>query len=150
ETELNSVTDNPVVLDEGDIVSGGNFHGQPVAIAMDFLAIAVAELGSISERRVEKMTNPSLSGLPPFIITDSGLTSCYMIPHVVCAALVPVCKVLCPPASIVSIPTSADKEDHVSMGPLAARKARQLIGNVRNIIAIELLAAAQGIDLVAP
>jgi histidine ammonia-lyase len=150
ERELNSVTDNPLVFDDGDIISGGNFHGQPLAIAMDFLAIAAAEIGSISERRIEKITNPHQSGLPAFATKDSGLNSGFMIPHVVAAALVSENKVLCHPASVDSIPTSADKEDHVSMGPIAARKAREIIRNVRRILAIELLAAAQGLDLLAP
>jgi histidine ammonia-lyase len=148
--ELMSVTDNPLVFSDGDIVSGGNFHGQPVAIAMDLLAIAVAELGSIAERRVEKITNPHLSGLPPFATKDSGLNSGFMIPHVVAAALVSESKILCHPASVDSIPTSADKEDHVSMGPIAARKAREVARNVTRILAIELLAATQGLDLLAP
>lgn len=150
EIDLNSVTDNPLVFADGDIVSGGNFHGQPLAIAMDFLAIAIAELGSIAERRIEKITNPALSGLPPFATKDSGLNSGFMIPHVVAAALVSENKVLCHPASVDSIPTSADKEDHVSMGPIAARKAREIIKNVSRILSIEFLAAAQGLDLLAP
>ena len=154
--ELQSVTDNPLVFAAGEqataaIISGGNFHGQPVALAMDFLAIAVAELGSIAERRVEKITNPHLSGgLPPFATRDSGLNSGFMIPHVVTAALASENKVLCHPASVDSIPTSADKEDHVSMGPIAARKARMVAANVARILAIELLAASQGIALLAP
>ncbi len=148
--ELNSITDNPLVFDDGDIVSGGNFHGQPLAMAMDFLAIAVAELGSISERRIEKITNPAQSGLPPFATRDSGLNSGFMIPHVVSAALVSENKILCHPACVDSIPTSADKEDHVSMGPIAARKAREVILNVSRILGIEFLAATQGLDLLAP
>ena len=148
--ELNSVTDNPLVFTGGDVLSGGNFHGQPIAMAMDFLAIAVAELGSIAERRIEKITNPHQSGLPAFATRDSGLNSGFMIPHVVAAALVSESKILCHPASIDSIPTSADQEDHVSMGPIAARKARQVNGNVRNILAIEFLAATQGLDLLLP
>ena len=148
--ELISVTDNPLVFADGDIISGGNFHGQPIALAMDFLAIAVAELGSISERRIEKITNPHQSGLPAFATRNSGLNSGFMIPHVVAAALVSESKVLCHPASVDSIPTSADKEDHVSMGPIAARKARSVLANVRNILAIEFLAATQGLDLLAP
>lgn len=148
--ELNAVTDNPLAFSEGDFVSGGNFHGQPVAQAMDFLGIAVAELGSISERRLEKITNPHLSGLPAFATRDGGLNSGFMIPHVVSAALVSENKVLCHPASVDSIPTSADKEDHVSMGPIAARKAREIIANVQKIFAIELLGACQGLDLLAP
>jgi histidine ammonia-lyase len=150
DTELSSVTDNPIVFPDGQIISGGNFHGQPLALAMDFLAIAVAELGSISERRIEKITNPNQSGLPAFATRNSGLNSGFMIPHVVAAALVSENKVLCHPASVDSIPTSADKEDHVSMGPIAARKARAVTDNVRNILAIEYLAATQGLDLLAP
>jgi histidine ammonia-lyase len=149
DVEIGSVTDNPLVFD-GEVLSGGNFHGQPIALAMDFLAIAVAELGSIAERRIEKITNPSLSGLPPFATRDSGLNSGFMIPHVVAAALVSESKVLCHPASVDSIPTSADKEDHVSMGPIAARKAREVIRNTSRILAIEFLAATQGLDLLAP
>ncbi len=148
--ELNSITDNPLCFDNGDIISGGNFHGQPMALAMDFLKIAVAELGNISERRIEKLTNPNMSGLPPFVTSDSGLNSGFMIPHVVAAALVSENKILCHPASIDSIPTSADKEDHVSMGPIAARKAREVIDNVASVLAIEILTACQGVDLIAP
>ena len=148
--ELNSVTDNPLIFPGGDLISGGNFHGQPIAMAMDFLAIAVAELGSVSERRIEKITNPNLSGLPAFVTEEVGLNSGYMIPHVVSAALVSENKVLCHPASIDSIPTSADKEDHVSMGPIAARKALEINENVANILAIELLASCQAIDLLKP
>lgn len=148
--ELNSITDNPLCFDNEDVLSGGNFHGQPMALAMDFLKIAVAELGNISERRIEKLTNPNMSGLPPFVTSDSGLNSGFMIPHVVSAALVSENKILSHPASVDSIPTSADKEDHVSMGPIAARKAREVIDNVASILAIELLTACQGIDLLAP
>ncbi len=148
--ELNSVTDNPLCFEDGDIISGGNFHGEPIAMAMDFLAIAAAEVGSISERRTEKLTNPNMSGLPAFLIKEGGLNSGYMIPHVVTAALVSENKVLAHPASVDSIPTSADKEDHVSMGPIAAWKARRIIKNLSNILAIELLAACQGLDLLLP
>lgn len=149
--ELNSVTDNPLFFEGGDSLSGGNFHGQPIAFVMDFLAISVAELGSISERRTDKLTNPHMNGgLPAFLAKDSGLNSGFMIPQVVAAALVSENKILCHPASVDSIPTSADKEDHVSMGPIAARKARQVIENVSKILAIEILSACQGIDLLAP
>lgn len=148
--DLNSVTDNPLVFEDGAVISGGNFHGQPLAMALDFLAIAVAELGSISERRIEKLTNPAMSGLPAFVVKDVGLNSGFMIPHVVAAALVSENKILCHPASVDSIPTSADKEDHVSMGPIAGRKAIKVCNHVRDILAIELLTAAQGIDLLAP
>ncbi|MBC7533041.1 MAG: histidine ammonia-lyase [Oligoflexus sp.] len=148
--ELNSVTDNPLCFEDGDMVSGGNFHGEPMAMAMDFLAIAAAEVGSISERRTEKLTNPNMSSLPAFLMKEGGLNSGYMIPHVVTAALVSENKVLAHPASVDSIPTSADKEDHVSMGPIAAWKARRIIKNLSNILAIELLAACQGLDLLKP
>lgn len=148
--ELNSVTDNPLSFENGDMVSGGNFHGEPMAMAMDFLAIAAAEIGSISERRTEKLTNPNMSGLPAFLVKEGGLNSGYMIPHVVTAALVSENKILCHPASVDSIPTSADKEDHVSMGPIASWKARRILKNLSHILAIELLAACQGLDLLKP
>jgi len=150
ERELNSITDNPLVFENGDVISGGNFHGQYVSMAMDVLGIAVCELGSISERRIEKLTNPALSGLPAFTIRDSGLNSGFMIPHVVAAALVSENKIYAHPAVVDSIPTSADKEDHVSMGPIAARKAREIIGNVERILAIEAIIACQAIDLHKP
>jgi histidine ammonia-lyase len=144
--EINAVTDNPLVFpDDDEILSGGNFHGEPVAIAADLLAIAVAELGAISERRIEKLTNTHFSALPPFLVEDAGLNSGFMI-----AALASENKGLCHPASVDSIPTSADKEDHVSMGMWAALKLYQVIVNVRRILAIELVAAAQGIDLLRP
>lgn len=148
--DLNSVTDNPLVFLDGQVISGGNFHGQPLAMALDFLAIAVAELGSISERRIEKLTNPAMSGLPAFVVKEGGLNSGFMIPHVVAAALVSENKILCHPASVDSIPTSADKEDHVSMGPIAARKALKICEHVAGILAIEFLTAAQGVDLLSP
>ena len=152
--EMNAVTDNPLVFPGGDggaaILSGGNFHGQPMAFAADFLAIALAELASISERRIEKLTNTAFSGLPPFLALHAGLNSGFMIAQVTAAALVAENKVLCHPASIDSIPTSADKEDHVSMGMGAALKLRSVVANVRRVLAIELVAAAQGIDLLRP
>jgi histidine ammonia-lyase len=148
--ELNAVTDNPLVFEDDSVISGGNFHGQPVAIAMDFLAIAVAELASISERRIEKLTNPVMSGLPAFLVNDSGLNSGFMISHVTAAALVSENKVLAHPSSVDSIPTSADKEDHVSMGPIGARKALEVCENAATVLAIEYAAAAQGIDLLGP
>jgi histidine ammonia-lyase len=149
--EINSVTDNPTVfLSEGggaDLISGGNFHGQPVALALDLAAIAAAELASISERRVEQLVNPALSsGLSPFLAPKSGLHSGFMIAQVASASLVSENKVLCHPASVDSIPSSAGREDHVSMGSISARKLAQVIENVRVSIAIELLTAAQGID----
>ena len=148
--DLNSVTDNPLVFKDGSVLSGGNFHGQALAMAMDFLGIAVAELGSISERRIEKLTNPAMSGLPAFVMNECGLNSGFMIPHVVAASLVSENKILCHPASVDSIPTSADKEDHVSMGPIAARKALKICCHVASVLSIEALTAAQGIDLLAP
>jgi histidine ammonia-lyase len=149
--EINAATDNPLVFPEtGDIVSGGNFHGQPVALALDVLAIAASHLAAISERRVEQLVNPSLSGLPPFLAPSPGLNSGYMIAQVTSAALVSENKVLCHPASVDSIPSSAGREDHVSMGMAAALKARQVVENVRTCLAIELLVAAQAIDLRRP
>ena len=152
--EMNAATDNPLVFSEPDdgaaILSGGNFHGQPMAFAADFLAIALAELASIGERRIEKLTNTAFSGLPPFLARDAGLNSGFMMAQVTAAALVAENKVACHPASIDSIPTSADKEDHVSMGMGAALKLRPVVANVRRVLAIELVAAAQGIDLLRP
>jgi histidine ammonia-lyase len=149
--EVNAATDNPLVFpDTGEIVSGGNFHGQPVALALDVLAIAASHLATISERRVEQLVNPSLSGLPPFLAPRKGLDSGFMIAQVTSAALVSESKVLCHPASVDSIPSSAGREDHVSMGMAAALKARQVVENVRTCLAIELLVAAQALDLRAP
>lgn len=147
ETEMNSATENPLVFPNGQVMSGGNFHGQPVAMAMDFLAIALAEFAGISERRVERMVNPTLSGLPSFLIEGGGLNSGFMIAQYTAAALVSENKVLAHPASVDSIPTSANKEDHVSMGTIAARKAGQVLENVKQVAAIELLCAAQALDL---
>ncbi len=147
ETEMNSATENPLVFPNGQVMSGGNFHGQPVALAMDFLAIALAEFAGIAERRVERMVNPMLSGLPSFLIEEGGLNSGFMIAQYTAAALVSENKVLAHPASVDSIPTSANKEDHVSMGTIAARKAGQVLENVRQVAAIELLCAAQALDL---
>jgi histidine ammonia-lyase len=149
--EVNAATDNPLVFPEsGEIVSGGNFHGQPVALALDVLAIAVSHLAAISERRVEQLVNPSLSGLPPFLAPRTGLDSGFMIAQVTSASLVSENKVLCHPASVDSIPSSAGREDHVSMGMAAALKARQVVEHVSTCLAIELLVAAQAIDLRAP
>jgi histidine ammonia-lyase len=150
--ELNSATDNPLVLvDEGEIVSAGNFHGQPLAFALDTLTMAVAELASISERRVERLVNPNLSeGLPPFLIEEGGLNSGFMILQYVAAALVSENKVLSHPASVDSIPTSAGQEDHVSMGNAAGLQALQVLANAERTLAIELLAGAQAIEFLAP
>ena len=147
EIEINSATDNPLIFpDTGDVISGGNFHGQPLALALDFLALAVSELGSISERRIERMVNPALSGLPPFLTEHGGLNSGMMILQYAAAALASENKVLAHPASVDSIPTSGCQEDHVSMGSIAARKAGAIIENVSWIIAGELLAGAQALD----
>ncbi|HXF97419.1 MAG TPA: histidine ammonia-lyase [Gaiellaceae bacterium] len=150
--ELNAATDNPLVLlEEGQIVSAGNFHGQPLAFALDALAMAVAELASISERRIERLVNPSLSeGLPPFLVVEGGLNSGFMIPQYVAAALVSENKVLAHPASVDSIPTSAGQEDHVSMGNASGLKALQVLANAERTLAIELLAGAQAIEFLAP
>jgi histidine ammonia-lyase len=149
--EMNSATDNPLVFAaDHEALSGGNFHGEPMALAADFLAIALSELASISERRTEKLTNDTFSGLPPFLVANAGLNSGFMMAQVTAAALVSENKGLAHPASVDSIPTSADKEDHVSMGMWAALKCRQVAANVRQVLAIELLAAAQGIDLLRP
>lgn len=151
EREINSVTDNPLVFPkEGKILSGGNFHGQIVAIAMDTLAIAAAELASISEQRLAKLVNPATSELPAFLTSQGGVNSGFMIIHVVAASLVSENKGLCHPASVDSIPTSADKEDHVSMGAWAARKAAKVVTHTRRVLMLELMAAAQGIDLLRP
>jgi histidine ammonia-lyase len=150
--ELNAATDNPLVLVELDeLVSNGNFHGQPLAFALDSAAMALAELASISERRVERLTNPSLSdGLPAFLTHDGGLNSGFMIPQYVAAALVSENKVLCHPAGVDSIPTSAGQEDHVSMGNASGLKCLQVLANAERALAIELLAGAQAIEFLAP
>ncbi len=149
--EANAATDNPLVFaDVGEIVSGGNFHGQPVSLALDVLAIAASHLATISERRVEQLVNPMLSGLPPFLARNPGLDSGYMIAQVTSAALVSENKVLAHPASVDSIPSSAGREDHVSMGMTAALKARSVVENVRTCLAIEMLVAAQALDLRLP
>ncbi|HEY6461374.1 MAG TPA: histidine ammonia-lyase, partial [Polyangiaceae bacterium] len=155
EREINSITDNPsVFLTEGggaDIISGGNFHGQPLALALDLAAMATAELANISERRVEQLVNPALStGLTPFLAPGSGLHSGFMIAQVASASLVSENKVLCHPASVDSIPSSAGKEDHVSMGSVSARKLRQVVDNVLQSLAIEIMTAAAGLDQRAP
>jgi histidine ammonia-lyase len=150
--ELNAATDNPLVLVEtGELVSNGNFHGQPVAFALDALAIAVSELASISERRLERLVNPALSdGLPAFLTVHGGLNSGFMIPQYVAASLVSESKALCHPASVDSIPTSAGQEDHVSMGNAAGLKAWQVLANAERTVAIELLAGAQAVEFLAP
>ncbi|MBX5483629.1 MAG: histidine ammonia-lyase [Myxococcaceae bacterium] len=147
EVEVNSATDNPLVFVDGEkIVSGGNFHGQPISLALDVLAIGLTQLSAISERRMEQLVNPSLSGLPPFLTKNSGLNSGYMIAQVTSAALVAESRILAHPASVDSIPSSAGREDHVSMGMTAALKARQVAEMTRSCLAIEILAAAQALD----
>ncbi len=150
--ELNAATDNPLVLVEDELlVSNGNFHGQPLAFALDALTMACSELANISERRVERLVNPNLSdGLPAFLTTDGGLNSGFMILQYVAASLVSENKVLCHPASVDSIPTSAGQEDHVSMGNAAGLKAWQVLANSERALAIELLAGAQGVEFLAP
>jgi len=151
EIEMNSATDNPMIfIEEKEVLSGGNFHGQPVALASDFLTIALAELGAISERRTERLVNPDLSGLPAFLVKEGGLNSGFMILQVTAAALASENKALSHPASVDSIPTSANQEDHVSMATFAARRLGDMATNTAGIVAIELLAAAQGIDFRAP
>ena len=157
EREVVSVTDNPLVFPSspgrpasGKVLSGGNFHGQIVAIAMDALSIAVAELASISEQRIEKLINPAMSGLPAFLVQEGGVNSGFMIVQVAAASIVSENKTLCHPASVDSIPTSADKEDHVSMGAWAARKATRVLENARRVIAMELLAATTGLEFHRP
>ncbi len=145
ETELNSVTDNPLVFDDGDILSGGNFHGEPLALAMDFAAIALAELGSISERRTYLLLEGH-DGLPKLLMRDTGVNSGFMIPQYTAAALVSENKVLCHPASVDSIPTSLGQEDHVSMGAISAFKLLAVLDNVEIVLAIELLTSAQALD----
>ena len=151
ETEINSVTDNPSVFVDAagnaDLISGGNFHGQPLALALDFAAIACAELANVSERRVEQLVNPALStGLTAFLAAGSGLHSGFMIAQVASASLVSENKILCHPASVDSIPSSAGKEDHVSMGSVSALKLRRVIANARHALAIEIMTAAAGLD----
>jgi len=151
ETEANSSTDNPLVFAaENKILSCGNFHGMPVAFAMDFAGVAFSSLASISEQRIAKLINPAMSGLPAFLTPEGGLNSGHMIVQVAAASLVSENKVLAHPASVDTIPTSADKEDHVSMGTIAARKFRSILTNARNVIGMEILSASQAIDLVRP
>jgi len=149
EIEINSVTDNPIVFsDTGEVISGGNFHGEPLALSLDYLGIAVSELANISERRIERLVNPQLNfGLPAFLIEGGGVNSGLMIPQYVAASIVSENKVLSHPASVDSIPSSANKEDHVSMGAIAARKAVKIVENVRKVIAIEMMTAAQALDV---
>ncbi len=149
ERELNAVTDNPLVFDDGDIISGGNFHGQPLALALDYAAIALAELASISERRTYLLLEGH-DGLPKLLMKDTGINSGFMIPQYTAAALVSENKVLCHPASVDSIPTSLGQEDHVSMGSISALKLLSVLHNVEHVLAVEMLTAAQALDFRAP
>ena len=148
--EANSVTDNPLVFENGEILSGGNFHGQSLAQAADFLTTSLVSLANISERRIDRMTNPELSELPPFLVEESGLNSGFMMVQVAAASLAAECRAEAAPASVHSIPTGASKEDHVPMSPIAARKCRRVLDTVRKVIGLELLCAAQGLDFLQP
>ncbi len=149
-TELNAATDNPLVFDD-DVLSGGNFHGQPIALALDVIGIALATLAGLAERRIERIVNPDLSsGLPPFLARDPGVESGFMTPQIAAAALVAECRVLATPASVQSVPTEGNQEDVVPMGMAAAWKAERILGNAARIVAVELLAAAQGLEFLKP
>ena len=149
EVEANAVTDNPLVFKDA-VLSGGNFHAEPVAFAADYLALSIAEIGSLSERRIALLVDPHMSGLPAFLVNESGLNSGFMMVQIVAASLASESKVLAHPASVDSIPTSANQEDHVSMATFASRRLHSMLDNVNNIVAIELLSAAQGIDFHHP
>ncbi len=151
EIEANGVTDNPLVFeDTGEIISGGNFHAEPVAMAADNLALAIAELGAISERRIALLIDSNLSKLPPFLVENGGVNSGFMIAQVTAAALASENKTFAHPASVDSLPTSANQEDHVSMATFAARRLKDMAENTRGVLAVELLAAAQGLDFRSP
>jgi histidine ammonia-lyase len=146
--ELDSVVDNPVIVPDGEVMTTGNFHGEPLAFAADMLAMALAELASISERRVDRLLDPAFSrGLPPFLAPEAGTNSGFMLAQYTAASLVSENKVLAHPASVDSIPTSGKQEDHVSMGWTAVRKLREVVANVRTCLGVEVCCAAQGIDL---
>jgi len=144
--EMNSATDNPIITEDGEVLSGGNFHGEPMALSFDFLGIAVSELANISERRLERLINFQLNDLPPFLVKHGGLNSGFMITQYAAAALVSENKVLAHPASVDSIPSSANQEDHVSMGTIAARKSMEIVKNARRVLTTEIMAACQAID----
>jgi len=152
EIETASATDNPLVFPEsGDVLSGGNFHGEPLALALDYAALALTDLGNISERRIDRLVNPDVNeGLPAFLTLNAGMESGLMILQVVAVALLSECKVLSHPASVDNMPTSGDKEDHVSMGMTAALKFRTIVENVEKVLAIELITAAQGLEYRKP
>ncbi len=151
EIESGSATDNPLVFENGDMLSGGNFHGAPLAMAFDYACIAMTDLMSIGERRIDRLVNPDVNeGLPPFLSSHPGLSSGFMIAQVCAVSLLNEAKVLAHPASIDNVPTSGDKEDHVSMGMTAAVKLREIVSNAEHVLAIELLAAAEGLEYRAP
>ena len=151
EIEINSATDNPLIFaTENEVISGGNFHGAPAALACDIAAIALCDLASISERRIERLVNPQLSELPAFLVREGGLNSGFMMAQVTAAALVSESKLLSHPASVDSIPTSANKEDHVSMGPIAAWKLSRIVENLAGVLAIEAMCGAQAIEFHRP
>jgi histidine ammonia-lyase len=151
EVEINSATDNPLIFpDKNKVISGGNFHGEPVALALDFLGIAMAELASISERRIAALMDPNITDLPAFLIQNPGINSGLMMAQTTAAALVSENKILAHPASVDSIPTSLNQEDHVSMGTISSRKAREIANNVEEVLAIEFLCAYQGVCFRAP
>jgi len=151
EIEINSATDNPLIFpDSREVLSGGNFHGEPIALGLDYAAVATADLGTISERRVERLVNPELSGLPAFLTPHPGTNSGFMIAQVVAVSLIAENNVLAHPASVTNLPTSANKEDHVSMGMTSALKFDQIVRNVEMILAIELMCAAQGLEFLEP
>ena len=151
ELEMNAATDNPLILNNDEIISGGNFHGQPLALVFDFLKIAIAELASISERRIERLVNPTLNeGLPPFLAAHPGLNSGFMIVQYLAASLVSENKILAHPAVVDSIPSSANQEDHVSMGSISALTARQILKNTQKVLAMELMTACQAVDFRNP
>ncbi len=145
--EANAASDNPLVFDNGDVISGGNFHAEPVAFAADIIALAVAEIGAISERRMALLLDSGLSGLPPFLVRDGGVNSGFMIAQVTAAALASENKSLAHPASVDSLPTSANQEDHVSMATFAGRRLAEMVENTAVVVGIEAMAAAQGIEL---
>jgi len=148
--EANAASDNPLVFENGDVLSGGNFHAEPVAFAADTLALALAEIGALSERRIALLTDTNMSRLPPFLVSDPGINSGFMIAHVTASALASENKSLAHPASVDSLPTSANQEDHVSMATFGARRLHDMASNTAVIVAIELLAASQGAEFHAP
>ena len=151
EIEINSATDNPLIFaEDGAVISGGNFHGEPIAVAMDFLAIGLTELANISDRRTARLVDPNLSGLPASLSTHAALGCSFGILQIVTASLASENRSLAHPASVDNIPTAGNQEDHVSMGPIAARKARDIARNLEQVLAIEVLCAAQGLDFVGP